>query len=158
LEVECGAARADSPSHSPPNRDELQTAVGRCDTSPKAKNTMKHVFAFVMILLSIYAFCKAAHDEHRGVAVVTRPGGISSGMFTPIIVRRNEDPEGFRNLMLYQWIRASLYLCGGLVILGISRRADRSDPLSRNFAGNSALDELNDELTKEQEKRRRPFR
>ena len=128
------------------------------DTSPAIKDTMKHVAAYGLIFLGILLLVGAAHDEHRGVAVVTAPGGINSDMFTRRIAKRDDDPQGFRNLILYEWIEASLFLCAGFIALGISQRVERSDPLSEDFAGNSAIDELNDELAKEQEKRRRPLR
>ncbi len=112
---------------------------------------MKHVFAFIIILLGVCLFGHAAYDEHRGM---TRPG--TRGSYR-IIVKR-EDPQGFRNVMTFRWIMASVVMCAGFVVLGLSRRVERLDPFDPDFKGNSALDELNDELTKEQEKRRRPFR
>jgi hypothetical protein len=51
-----------------------------------------------------------------------------------------------------------LVLCAGSIILGICRHADRIDPFSPKFAGNAALDELNEALTKEEEARHRPLR
>ena len=116
---------------------------------------MKHVAAYFLILLGICLFGSAAYDEHRGIAFVTDPG---DGPSWPHIAKRAEDPQGFHNLMMYQWIRASVVLCAGFILLGISRRLERLDPLNPDFKGNPAIDELNDELTKEQEKRRRPFR
>lgn len=133
----------------PQNRGSLACVATRL---PEINYTMKHVAAYVLILLGIYLFGRAAYDEHRGM---THP---STRYSSRIIVKRAEDPQRFRNEMIFHWFRASVVMCAGFVVLGFSRRAERSDPLSPDFAGNSAIDELNDELTKEQEKRRRPLR
>ena len=109
--------------------------------------------AYIMIALGIYLLGDAAYDERRGIAEARSPSRNSR----PNVVKRAEDPEEFRNLMQYQWLRAPLILCAGFIILGICRRADRLDPFAPDFAGNSALDELDQTLTEQQEKRRRPL-
>jgi len=74
------------------------------------------------------------------------------------MVIRSEHREEFRNLMTYQWIRASLALCGGLVIRGICRRADLCDPFSADFAGKRSLDECERTLDAELRKKHSPLR
>jgi hypothetical protein len=59
--------------------------------------------------------------------------------------------------MTYQWLRGPVFVCGGLVILGICRRAERLDPFSRTFVGSASLDELERTLKEEEEKRHRPL-
>ena len=120
---------------------------------------MNRIFAYGLIMLSVFLFGDAAYDEHRGIADAASPDGLLSGFSShlPNVVNRSEDPKGFRNLMLYQWVRAPLALCAGLFILGLCNRADRTDPFSPDFAGNQALDELNRTLTEEQAKRHRPL-
>lgn len=121
---------------------------------------MNRLVAYVLILIGTVLLGDAAYDEQRGIAEAASPDptGTSSMAHVPNVVRRDEDPKGFRNLMLYQWLRAPLFLLGGLFILCLCRRADSLDPFSADFAGNQALDELNRTLTKEQAKQHRPLK
>ena len=59
--------------------------------------------------------------------------------------------------MTYQWYRGPLFIFGGFIILGLCRRADRTDPFSPDFAGSDALDNLNRALTEEEKRRQRPI-
>ena len=52
--------------------------------------------AYLGIVLSLYLFASAAHDELRGIASVVAPAGRSSPR---IIVIRTGNPEEFHNLM-----------------------------------------------------------
>ena len=121
---------------------------------------MNRILAYGLILLGIFLLGDAAYDEHRGIAEAASPDGLLTGVSTsaPNVVKRDENPQSFRNLMLYQWLRSPLALCAGLIILGLCRRADRVDPFSPDFAGNDALDELNRTLTDEEQKRHRPIK
>ncbi|MES2569019.1 MAG: hypothetical protein V4710_03070 [Verrucomicrobiota bacterium] len=121
---------------------------------------MNRIIAYSLILLGVFLLGDAAYDEHRGIAGAASPDGLLTGVSShpPNVVKQAEDPQGFRDLMLYQWVRAPLALCAGLFILGLCRRADRIDPFSPDFAGNQALDELNRTLTEEQAKRHRPLK
>ena len=112
---------------------------------------MTRKFAYGLILFGICLLGDAAWDEHRGIAEAA-----NWGRAAPAVVDRAENPKGFRSLMVYQWVRAPLILCAGLFILGLCRRADRTDPFSPDFAGNEALDDLNRTLTEEQDRRKRP--
>lgn len=111
--------------------------------------------AYYLIVLGVFLFADAAYDEFRGVASVMRPGARYPRR---IIIKQEEDPQNFKNLMFYEWARGPLMLCAGSIILGIWRHADRIDPFSRNFAGNARIDELSAALTKEEERRHRPLR
>ena len=106
------------------------------------------------IALSFYLFAAAAHDEQRGMASVVLPAGRGD----PVIEIRTEHPEQFHNLMVYQWVRASLVLFGALVIRGMCRRADRTDPFSPDFAGKESLDECERKLDAELKKYHSPLR
>ena len=112
------------------------------------------IVAYILILVGLMCLVDAARDEHRGIASARSP----SRSARLHIVSRAEDPEQFRGLMAYQWVRGPLALLGGLIILGICRRADRLDPFSPDFAGSDALDELNRALTEEEQKRHRPIK
>jgi hypothetical protein len=104
------------------------------------------------IILGVYLLIQAAGDESKGVTTIHSPRAAGPSQ----IVERSENPQMFRNAMVYQWLRASLFVGAGLVIRGICRRADRTDPFSPHFAGSQALDELNKKLTQEEEHRREP--
>ncbi len=112
------------------------------------------VIAYILILLGLILIGDAAYDEHRGIASATSP--TRSAQYN--IVARSKDPEQFRNLMTYQWVRGALLLLGGLIVIGICQRADRIDPFSPHFAGSDALDDLNRTLTEEERKRNHPIK
>jgi hypothetical protein len=117
---------------------------------------MTRVFAYYLILVGLLQLADAAYDEQRGVAAAVSPGGVSAPLL--YVIKRADDPEGFRSLMFYQWSQGPAVLLAGFWILGLSRRANRVDPFSPDFAGNQALDDLNRTLTEEQAKRHRPLR
>jgi hypothetical protein len=110
--------------------------------------------AYILIVIGLIFVADAAYDEHRGVADALSPGRGSRRH----IVACSDDPEQFRNLMTYQWVRGPLFLVGGFIILGFCRRADRLDPFSPDFAGSDALDDLNRTLTEEEQRRHRPIK
>lgn len=121
---------------------------------------MWRLLAYFLLPVGIFFLAIAARDEHRGVTSARPPYG-SGGLpiaGRPIIIAKQDDPKQFRNLMFYEWLRGPVFIGGALIILGICRRADRVDPFSADFAGNAALDDLQRELTAEQEKHRRPWR
>ncbi len=108
--------------------------------------------SYLLIVLGFILVGTSAYDEHRGIASVMPPGRYARR----ITVKRSEHPDDFHNIMIYQWSRALVALCGGFIILGICRRADRRDPFSPDFSGASALDECEHTLDAELEKKHRP--
>ena len=110
--------------------------------------------AYLLVLLGCIFIADATYDEQqRGVANAVSPRGGRH-----YVISRADDPEQFRNLMAYQWLRGPLFLCGGFIILGFCRRADRLDPFSPDFAGSDALDDLNRTLTEEERRRHQPLK
>ena len=61
------------------------------------------------------------------------PSSLMAVMEMRIIVRRADDPEQFRRLMGFQWLRGSLVVVAGFIFRGICCRADRVDPFSPEF-------------------------
>ena len=109
-------------------------------------------FAYLLIASGFILLLFAAYDEYREVASVMPPS--RSGI--RLIVKKADNPQEFRNLMTYQWLRDLLLLGTGIIVLGICRRADRLDPLSSTFAGKTEVDELGQILDREEDKRHRP--
>ena len=103
---------------------------------------MIRAFSYFLILMGCVFLADAAFEQHSGVADAVAPRGARR-----YIIARDKDPAQFRSLMAYQWFRGSMTLMAGLIILGICRRADRLDPLSPDFAGSDALDELDKAVT-----------
>ncbi len=100
------------------------------------------IFSYGLLLLSVCLVIDAVHDEVTGEAVASSPG--RGGAIHRI--DRGADPEQFRNLMNYQWVRASLPALAGLFFLKMIRRGEQLDPLSPDFQGQDSLDELSDYL------------
>jgi hypothetical protein len=109
--------------------------------------------ACLLLLGGCVFLADAAHDQHRGVADAVSPRGNSRH-----VISRAVEPEQFRALMSYQWSRAAIFIIGGLVVLGICRRADRLDLLSADFAGSDAISDLEGALREEEQKRKRPIK
>ena len=113
---------------------------------------MRKVGALV-ILWSLYLFADAAYDDHRGIAEVIPP---NRDMVR--VASRWEDPKMYQGLMAYQWSRASLALFIGFVLLRLHRGQERVDPLSAEFAGTKAIDELDRVLDAEKRRMNRRIR
>ncbi|MEA3208062.1 MAG: hypothetical protein QOE70_1119 [Chthoniobacter sp.] len=103
---------------------------------------------------SFFLFGHAAYDENRGVAAPP----YAPTRYTRPIEKRDTHPALFRALMNYEWGSPFVFLFGGLVLLRIIRRANRSDPFSPSFSGNAALDQCERTLDAELEKKHRPLR
>jgi hypothetical protein len=108
------------------------------------------VLPYLLLVAGFYLFGHAVYDDHRGIAA---PPYVPVRYSHPV-ERRDTNPELFQALMSYEWECAFPVLIAGLVLLGIVRRADRSDPLSPSFSGGSALDECERELDAELRRRR----
>ena len=111
-------------------------------------------FAYVLTLLGLFFLGDAAYDQYRGVASV-REGG-RSGLRRLKSVARADNPEEFRHLMTYQWVRGPLCLGAAFVFLAVLRRADRTDPLSPHYAGSKDLEDWSRKLAEEESQRDRP--
>jgi hypothetical protein len=106
--------------------------------------------AYLLIALGSILLLLAAYDEHREIASVMAP----SRSMILIIVKKSDNPQEFRNLMTYQWLRGFFLLGAGVIILGIVRRADRLDPFSPDFVGKTEVDKLGQML--DEKKKREP--
>ena len=111
------------------------------------------LLAFALLVWSVFMFVSNIRDEQSGVTIVHMVGGRDPA---PEVVNRVDDPEKFRHAMVYQWMFASAPLLLSVVLFGLIRRQDRLDPMSPNFAGNKALDELGEELDRERQRRKGP--
>lgn len=121
---------------------------------------MARILNWVLIANGIFLLGDAAWDAHRGVAEAVSPSRmISHGSVSQVVkASRAEQPRDFANLMFYQWARAGVFLGAGLLIRGLWRRAEKSDPFSPDFVGQRSLDKLGEALMKEEERRHRPLR
>ncbi len=95
------------------------------------------IVACFFLLTGAWGAAHAAYDQNRGIAVVTTPGRYP----TVESADRVSQPEAFRNLMAYQWLRAVGALAVGAVILRLIKRQDSLDPFSPGFGG-QAMDDL----------------
>jgi len=82
--------------------------------------------AFLIVGFSFYFFGHAAYDEYRGIAA---PPYVPARYSRPV-EHRATNSAMFRALMHYEWMCPIVFLLGGLIILGIVRRADHCDPFS----------------------------
>jgi hypothetical protein len=105
--------------------------------------------ACLLILLAIYNFRKGVYDQERGVATFQRGRGLEVQ-----VIAKADDPEGFRNLISHRWTRGTVMLLGGLMVLGIARRSDASDPFSPDF-GKGSEPETQDPVLEAELRRRR---
>ena len=80
--------------------------------------------AYLLFFLGILFLADAARDQHRGLT--DAPPGHNT-------IARTQDPEQFQNFMASKWLRSSLLLGGGFIILAFCRRADRLDPFSTDL-------------------------
>jgi len=96
------------------------------------------LFAYVLLAFTVLLIIEATRQQISGHADVMSPGR----SFQRNIAERDSQPEQYRNLMTYQWIRAVLPGCAALFLIHLIRRQDRLDPLSDSFQGTAAIDEL----------------
>lgn len=84
------------------------------------------IAAYIIIVIGLIFLSDAAMEAWSGEALAISPG---SGARV-VAAERSENPEEFKRIMSYQWIRASATLGGGLILLSFVRRADRMDPFA----------------------------
>lgn len=109
--------------------------------------------AFLLILSGLVLLGLSAYDEHREIASAIPPGRDA----IRITIKKADDPKQFRNLMTYEWIRGFLTVGAGAILMSFCNRADKLDPFSPDFEGDKELDELKDEIDREERKQKRPF-
>ena len=102
---------------------------------------MKYL-AYGLIILTLVLAVQAVEQQITGRAEVSSPGR----RFRINVADRDTKPEEYKNLMIYQWIRAALPGCAGFFLLYLIRRSDRLDPFSPHFQGSKAIDDLSDYL------------
>ncbi len=94
-------------------------------------------FAYGLIIWTLFLTVQAVDQQISGRADVQSPGS-----FQRNIAERGTKPEEYKNLMLYQWIRAVLPGSAGVFLLYLIRRSDQLDPFSPHFQGKAAIDDL----------------
>jgi len=82
--------------------------------------------AYFLIILSLVLLADAAVDQISSKAKAISP----NRSFQIVQASKEKDPELFKSIMSYQWIRASALLGGGCFLLSMIRRADKLDPFS----------------------------
>lgn len=99
-------------------------------------------FAYGLIVLTLVLTIQAVDQQISGRA------RLALFQESPHQMRadRATHPEEFKNLMIYQWIRAVMPGSAGFFLLYLIRRNDRLDPLSPRFQGEKAIDDLSVEL------------
>ncbi len=80
----------------------------------------------LLLVIGMGLLVDAIQDQRSGIASVVSPS--SSAALNE--EAEEDDPEAFRNLMAYQWIRASLTIGAGLFCLAVLRRMDRTELFS----------------------------
>jgi hypothetical protein len=108
------------------------------------------ILAYFFILLGLVLLIRAARSENSGVSRAIGPG---AGI-TYLVERREIDPKAFRALMNYQWIESTMPVLIGIVILGLLRRQEKLEPFSVDFAGTSAIDDLEKTLNEKEHRDR----
>ena len=103
--------------------------------------------AYLMLLYALLNFGKGIYDQNRGVTTDRR------GVVEESVSKRTEE-ERFWNLISYRFSRGAVFLIGGLLVLGIAKRHDASDPTSPDFASNAKEEPVDPMLEEELRKRR----
>jgi len=99
-------------------------------------------FAYGLIALTLVLIKQAVEQQISGHARLA----LFKQSPRQMTADRATDPEEFKNLMTYQWIRAVMPGSAGFFLLYLIRRNDRLNPLSPRFQGEKAIDDLSVEL------------
>ena len=105
------------------------------------------ILAYLLLLYSVFNFGDGIYDQTQGVTRDRR------GAITEQVYKRTE-PERFWNLISYRFTRGAIFLAAGVVMLGMAKRFDASDPTSPDFAANVKDAPIDPMLEKELQKRR----
>lgn len=106
-------------------------------SSSRWRDEMK-IFGIIILIFSGLLFLDALQEQISGEASAigpTRTGKIYEA-------NRTDDPENFKNLMTYQWVRAMLVLGLGYIFVATARQMDRSDIFSADYDHGRGMDEL----------------
>jgi hypothetical protein len=82
------------------------------------------VLAIIFFVLAVALTLDAARDQYRGLAEATAP------RMLPASASKQNDPQGFRGLMAFEWIRVALCAGAGFTFWSLDRRSRRLDPFS----------------------------
>jgi hypothetical protein len=105
--------------------------------------------AYLLLFYSLYNFGRAIYEQNQGVATLRTMRGLREE-----VVAEQEDRERYRNLLSYRISRGAVFLVGGLIVLGIARRSEESDPLSPDFGAKMKDEPVDPALEEELRKRR----
>lgn len=81
--------------------------------------------AILLFLVAAYLAVDAVRDQRAGVATATAPRSVVAEAAS-----RDADPEGFRGLMAYQWIRVALCAGAGYAFWQLASWSKRNDPFA----------------------------
>jgi len=85
------------------------------------------IAAYILILIALALAIDASHEQITGKAVALSP---SRGIPEKMKANREDNPEEFRRIMSYEWIRAAAFLAGGAFLLSHVLRAEKLDPFA----------------------------
>jgi hypothetical protein len=97
-------------------------------------------FAYFLIVVGALLFASIGYDEYRGITAA--PSGDTSIGVLPDTIIKNSNPEEFHNAIVCHCYFAFGFLSLGILMLIIDKCMDKSDPMSPDFSGNKALDDL----------------
>lgn len=82
------------------------------------------VLAVVLLVLAALLAASSVRDQNRGIAEAVGAKGIQA---TAV---KAKDPEAFRALMAYEWIRVTVCAGGGVIFWHLANRSRQLDPFT----------------------------
>jgi hypothetical protein len=118
------------------------------------------ILSYILMAVGIFLLTSDGYDEIHGVTGV--PVMFGSGSYPLTFdsedIIKKDNPETFHDAMVCHWAQASMIAIAGFILFMIDRKQERLDPLSPNFRGTKALDELDEEMKNEEEQHKNPKR
>ena len=116
------------------------------------------LLSYLLVLAGIYSLAMTGYDAFRGVTGAPVLFGPSNYPIPVDVghIQKKTNPDIFQGAMAYHWFDASLILVAGVVLFLIDKKQESLDPLSSEFGGTNALDELDEEMRKKEANRRNP--
>lgn len=102
------------------------------------------ILSYCFFILTVVFLIDCLREQASGHVEVHYPGRRVGGS----IADRSRDPDLYRDLMNYQWVRIGLSGLLGVVFLSMKRRQDRLDPMSPSFQGAEEIEKLGAYLDK----------